>query len=166
MIATAPLHPRSKPRKGLRLVALFEAGKGLLVLLVGFGLLRVVHEDLEQVAEDIVRSFHLNPANRYPHIFIELAGRYGNVKLWLLAAMALAYSALRLVEAYGLWGGRRWAEWLAAASGAIYIPLEVYELAHRPSWIKVGTLTMNVAIVAYMAWVLWRARENGEAQRH
>ena len=42
---------------------------------------------------------------------------------------ALTYSAIRFTEAYGLWRERRWAEWLSAVSGAIYLPFEIYELA-------------------------------------
>ncbi len=39
---------------------MFEVSKGLLVLLVGFGLLSVVDQDLAQVAEDPVGHVHLN----------------------------------------------------------------------------------------------------------
>ena len=89
--------------KGERLIAVFEAAKGTIVLLVGFGLLAVVHQDAQSVAEELVYTLHLNPAKRYPHIFLEAAERYSDVRLWLLAALAFGYVALRLAEAYGLW---------------------------------------------------------------
>jgi uncharacterized membrane protein (DUF2068 family) len=146
------------PRRGEQLVAVFEAAKGLLVLIVGFGLLSVVHRDLEQVAEQLVGHFHLNPASRYPRIFLDVADRFADLRMWLLAVFAFGYASLRLAEAFGLWRGRRWAEWLAAASGAIYVPIEIYELFTGPSWIKVATLTANIAIVAYMSRVLWQSR--------
>jgi uncharacterized membrane protein (DUF2068 family) len=143
--------------RGERLVALFEALKGLLVLLVGFGLLSVVNEDVGQLAEALVGHFHLNPASRYPRIFLEAALRVSDLRLWVLALLAFAYASLRLVEAYGLWRARRWAEWLAVASGSIYVPIEIYELFSGLSWIKVATLTANLAIVVYMSRVLWRS---------
>ena len=143
---------------GVRVVAVFEAAKGLLILLAGLGLLSLVHQDLQALAEDLVRHFHLNPASRYPRIFLELADRAADLRLWLLAALAFAYAGLRLVEAYGLWRGRRWAEWLAVASGAIYVPIEIYELFSGVTPLKAGTLALNVAIVAYMGWMLWTAR--------
>jgi len=65
--------------------------------------------------------------------------------------LALAYSCVRLIEAYGLWRDRAWAKWLAALSGAIYVPFELYELYLGPSGIKVAALVLNVAVVAYMA---------------
>ena len=56
--------------RGVYIVAWFEAAKGGLVLLVGFGLLALVHQDIQAMAEQLVRRFHLNPANHYPQIFI------------------------------------------------------------------------------------------------
>ena len=145
---------------GVRVIAALEAAKGLVILLAGFGLLHFVHQDLQTLAEELVRHFHLNPASRYPRIFLDLADRVADVRLWLLALMAFAYASLRLVEAYGLWRHRRWAEWLAAASGAIYVPIEIYELFTGATALKVATLALNIAIVAYMGWTLWSARRD------
>ena len=44
--------------RGVRLVAVFEALKGALVLGVGLGLLSLVHHDLQAVAERLVRHSH------------------------------------------------------------------------------------------------------------
>jgi uncharacterized membrane protein (DUF2068 family) len=63
---------------------------------------------------------------------------------------------VRFTEAYGLWRERAWGEWVAAASGAIYVPFELYELARGISWIKLAALALNLAIVAFMAYALWR----------
>jgi uncharacterized membrane protein (DUF2068 family) len=98
-----------KLSRGIRLVALFEGAKGALILLAGFGLLALVHRDLQDVADELVRRFHLNPARHYPRIFIEAAGKTTDTRLWLLAGAALLYAVFRFVEAYGLWRERRWA---------------------------------------------------------
>jgi uncharacterized membrane protein (DUF2068 family) len=82
------------------------------------------------------------------------------VRLWLLALLAFGYAVLRIAEAYGLWRGRRWAEWFAVASGGIYVPIEIYELFHGLSKIKVGMLTVNVGIVLFMGVALCRSRRN------
>jgi uncharacterized membrane protein (DUF2068 family) len=145
---------------GVRVIAAFEAAKGLLILFAGLGLLSIIHHDLQSLSEEVVRHFHLNPASRYPRIFLELADRFADVRLWLLAALAFGYAGMRLVEAYGLWHARRWAEWLAVASGAIYVPIEIYELFSGLSPLKVGTLALNVAIVAYLGWTLWAVRRD------
>ena len=137
-------------------MALFEALKGAIVLIAGFGLAGLVHRDAELAAEQLIGRLHLNPAKKFPRVFLELAANASDSQLWGLAALALAYALLRFTEAYGLWFGRRWAEWIAAVSDAIYVPVEIYELARGVSWIKAGALLLNAAVVAYMCYVLWR----------
>ena len=114
--------------------------------------------DVQALAEAMVDRLHLDAAKGYPRIFLQLAENISNAQLWMLAALAAAYSALRFLEAYGLWRGRRWAEWLAALSGGIYVPVEIYELARHVTWIKVGALLLNAAVVAYMIWLLASSR--------
>ncbi len=144
--------------QGLRAVAALEAAKGMVVLLTGFGLFALLHRDVQRLAELLVAHAHLNPASHTPRVFVELAGRLDDARLLQLAAAALAYSGLRMVEAYGLWHGRAWAEGLAAASGAIYLPFELDELARRPGLLSAGLLAINLAIVAFMVYSLKRRR--------
>ena len=143
---------------GVRAVAVFEAAKGLLVVMAGFSLLSLVHHDAQHAAETIVRHLHLNPARHYPRVFIEAAGRVSNSRLWLLAGGAFAYSLVRFVEAYGLWHLRRWAEWFAILSGGLYLPVEIYELIRRPTRVKSVILLGNLLVVAYLLYVRERAR--------
>ena len=138
----------------MRAVALMEALKGGIVLGAGFGLLSLLHHDIRHAATAFVTRLHLAPDNHYAGVFLDAAAKLNDTRLWALAAFALAYSVLRFSEGYGLWFGRRWGLWLGAVSGAIYVPVEVYELWHRPGFIKVGTLLFNVAVVAYLVWTL------------
>ncbi len=149
--------------RGVYIVAWFEAAKGGLVLLVGFGLLALVHQDIQAMAEQLVQRFHLNPASRYPQIFIHALSAATDARLWFLAGTALAYAIIRFIEAYGLWREKRWAEWFAAASGGIYIPIELYELWQGVTWAKTCMLVLNTVIVAYMSHVLWQTRRRGGA---
>ncbi len=116
---------------GLRTVSIFEAAKGLIVLLAGLGLLSLVHRDAQRVAEEIVRVLHLNPAHHYPNIFIDIARNLTDGRLWALSAGALAYSTVRFVEAYGLWHERPWAEWFAVLSAGIFLPDGMYWHSRR-----------------------------------
>jgi uncharacterized membrane protein (DUF2068 family) len=133
-----------------RAVAIFEATKGVLVLTAGLGLLELIHRDLQSAAGDLVAHLHLNPAQRYPRIFLQLAGRPTERRMIWLALGASLYALMRLIEAYGLWHGRRWASWFAAISGGIYIPYEVHELAARPNALAGGALLVNVLVVIVM----------------
>jgi uncharacterized membrane protein (DUF2068 family) len=139
---------------GVRTIALFEAGKGALVLLAGLGLLALVHRDVQAFAERLVRLSHLDPASHFPHIFLDAAARMDDAHLWALAAAATAYALVRGVEAYGLWFERRWAEWFALVSAGLYVPVELYELLHRASWLKAGLLSTNLLVIAYLGYAL------------
>jgi uncharacterized membrane protein (DUF2068 family) len=140
--------------KTLRAIAIFEGAKGALVLAAGFGLLLLAHRDLQALAERAVEHLHLDPASHYPRIFIDLAARTTDTRLWLLALGAVAYAAVRFTEGYGLWKARPWAEWFAAASGAIYMPFEVHRILHGSGWHAAVALALNAAIVAVMLYAL------------
>jgi uncharacterized membrane protein (DUF2068 family) len=142
----------------VRAVALFEAAKGTLVILTGFGALSLIHHDAQRFAEQLVGHLHLNPAKHYPRIFIDTAANLTDTRLWRLAALAAMYGLIRFIEAYGLWLGRRWAEWFAAVSGGIYIPFEIYELLQGATWLALGALVVNVLIVGLMIHTLLRVQ--------
>lgn len=133
---------------------MFEAAKGLLVLVAGLGLLEMIHHDLQAAAGDLVAHLHLNPASHYPRIFLELMARTTNRRMAWLAVGAALYALLRFVEAWGLWRERRWAEWFAAVSAAIYIPFEVRALLRHSNRLAAGALVINLLVVYVMLQAL------------
>jgi len=143
-------------RKVVKSVALFEATKGIIVVLAGFGLLSLLHHDLRALAIALVGRLHLDPTHHYARGFIDAAANTTDSRLWFAAVIGFVYAAFRFVEAYGLWFCRTWAEWLALISGGIYLPLEVYELFRRLTWMRVSALVANLVVVALIALVLWR----------
>jgi uncharacterized membrane protein (DUF2068 family) len=156
--------PRHKAPVGLRTVALFEAAKGLLVLLVGIGFVSLIDRDAETVAEKIIHVFHMNPARHFPTVILDAASNLTDTKLWWYALAALTYSTVRLVEAYGLWHERAWAEWFAIVSCGVYMPIELREIIKQygqmsqdlPNHLWVGVLVflVNLGIVIYLACLL------------
>ena len=143
---------------GIRMVALFEAAKGLIVIMVGCGLLALIHRDVQAVAEEIVRLLHINPSRHFPRVFLDAAGAATDARLWALALAAMLYAAVRFAEAYGLWHGRSWAEWFAILTGGIYLPIELYELTVSVTIVKVAVFAINLFIVAWLSLVRWQAR--------
>ena len=116
----------------------------------------LIHHDVQRFAEQLIAHTHLNPANGYPRIFLDLAGKLSDAKLLALAGLALAYAVIRLAEAYGLWFDRRWAQWLGAVSGGIYLPIEIYELFQHASWVKLIVFLANLGIVMFLVQRLAR----------
>jgi uncharacterized membrane protein (DUF2068 family) len=81
---------------------------------------------------------------------IERAFSLQSTTLDLVGAVFAVYAIVEGVEAFGLWYQRRWAEYLTFIVTTSLIPLEVYELVHRLSPLKVLTLVINLAVVAYL----------------
>ena len=70
--------------------------------------------------------------------------------LYLAGAGIAAYAGLEAIEAFGLWHGRRWAEYLTFVSTAIFVPYEIWELTKSISALKVVALVVNLAILVYL----------------
>ncbi len=141
-------------KKGLRAVAILEASKGIVSLLVAFGIHALAGHNLRNLAELIVSRLHLNPASHLSSVFIDAASGLTEAKIMIFTIGAMAYSMIRFVEAYGLWRSQVWTEWFALVSGAIYIPFELYEIIFRTSIISIGAFIINIIVVGYMAYVI------------
>lgn len=162
-------HTKSEKRTGgreagLRTVALFEGAKGALVLLTGCGLLLLIHKDLHHAAAALIRHLHFNPASKYPRIFLDLADRTSDANLWFMACAAAIYSAVRFAEAIGLWLDRRWAEWFGLLTGAMYLPIELFELIKKLSWPRITVFAVNAFVVAYL--LMYTLSKRPKAQKH
>ena len=127
----------------------------MLALLAAAGLFYFIPRDFRHIAVELVGRLHLNAGKSYPDVFSRILEDTSNAQLWLIGALVLVYAAVRFAEAYGLWRERRWAEWLAALSGGIYVPVEIYELTRGVTWIKLAALILNACVVAYLCVVLW-----------
>ena len=66
--------------------------------------------------------------------------------------------SVRLSEAYGLWYRRRWAEVFAVVTGALYIPVEIYELIERVTVVRIVVFLVNALIVAFLGRAWWRSK--------
>ena len=145
--------------ESIRAIAVFEAVKGALVLAAGFGLLSLLHKDAHRIACEFLSRLHLNPAQKYQKIFIDLADNITDSRLWFFAGLALIYSAFRFVEGYGLWKEKVWGEWLAVISGTIYLPIEIYEVCFKVSFVNVFALVANIVVVGVIAYVLIQKKQ-------
>ena len=151
-------HPVAK-RRALRTIALFEAIKGLTAFAASLGLLSLLHHDLHRLAEALIGHFGLDPGDHYPSIILHYADVLADANLRSLVLLAAGYVLLRFCEAYGLWYERTWGQWLGALSGALYVPFELRHLMHRPSAASAAVLLINLLVIGFLAWQLWRERQ-------
>jgi uncharacterized membrane protein (DUF2068 family) len=142
-------------RASLRWVAAFEAAKGILALAAASAAFEFFQmAGAQKMAEQLVSHFHLNPASGYPRVLLAAASHLDNIHLLALGFGALTYTVIRLVEAYGLWRGRRWAWVLGMTSAALYLPVEIFELVKHANAMELLVFIANILILI----VLWRGR--------
>jgi uncharacterized membrane protein (DUF2068 family) len=134
----------------LRFAAVFEAAKGILVFATACAIFKFIHTDVQVAAEQLVSRFHMNPASLYPRIFLEIASNLNDTRLLALGFGGIAYAVVRLVEAYGLWYGKRWAWTFGMISAGLYIPIEIFELAKRANWAEAVLFLVNLLILVVL----------------
>ena len=139
---------------GLRTIAIFEAAKGIAVIMLCAVLLSLLKKDLSTVVDHVTEWLRLNPDSRIADWFYDLAERTTGRGIWTAAGVGLVYSTCRLAEAYGLWNQRHWAEWFAVISGALYVPFEIYALVSHPGWKPLALVIGNLIVVLYVTSIL------------
>jgi hypothetical protein len=150
----------------LRTIAVYKLGKVLLLLATAYGVLRL--QDASLIARIYSWASALPSGLEQDFLLRGLAWFSGlsERRVQALGFVTLAYAAVFAVEGIGLWMRRRWAEWLTTVVTASLIPLEIWELLHKPSIGKAAVLIINAAIVAYLLWQLRSTREAWEAERN
>ena len=143
---------------GLKAIAVFEAVKGALAVLACLAVVDLLQHDVQALVGQLIAWLGLDPEEHLSELLLHYAERLPTLNLHTLALLALGYSGLRLVEAWGLWRARTWAQYLGAASGGLYIPFEVREWWQQPDWLTTGVIVLNAGIVGYLLWHLWQPR--------
>jgi len=138
------------------LIAAFKLLKGLALLAVGIAVHMLANKNLVAEAQHWVDLFRVDPHNHYLHLLLEKLTTVDAHKLHALSLGTFVYSALFLTEGVGLFLRKRWAEFLTVISTAGLIPLELYELFHKPTFTRAILLLVNVAVVAYLIFEIRR----------
>lgn len=73
-------------------------------------------------------------------------------RLYVYGTAFCAYSAINAVEAFGLWMERRWAAYLTLVEVTVLLPVEIWELVAKISYLKIAALVVSMAIIAYLLW--------------
>lgn len=154
MSAADPMAPAAPPARFglLRTIALYKLLKVMLLILAAYGEIRL---------HDVTLSAKLLSwaANRPHGLEHDLVTRglvwfsgLSESRIHALRFVTLTYAAVFAVEGVGLWMERRWAEWVTTIITASLIPLELWELVHRPSIGAALVLVANMLIAGYLYW--------------
>jgi uncharacterized membrane protein (DUF2068 family) len=145
----------------LVLIALFKLGQALLFVAIGVGALRLVGKDLGDALTNLANHLRFNPESRLVNFVLEKASLVDDRMLRRLSAVFFLYAALDLAEGIGLYLEKMWGEFLTLIITASFLPLEIYEVMRRVTWIRVSLLTINTLVLLYLAKVIWE-RQRGK----
>jgi uncharacterized membrane protein (DUF2068 family) len=138
------------------LIAVFKLLKGVVLLAVGIGGLRLLHKDVAAIADHWINAFRGDPHNRYLHWLLAKLPMVDDRKLKELSVGTFVYSAIFLTEGTGLALGKRWAEYFTIVTTASFLPLELYEIFRHATIAKGVALAVNIAVVLYLVRELRR----------
>src|SRR5215471_20458939 len=154
MSSERSVHTASKrtPANGrlLRIIAVFKFLKATLLIALSAGLFRMLHQDLGMRLEHWVHAMRLDPGNRYIEHALLRVSDLSPAQIKRIGLVGLLYAGLFLVEGTGLWLQRRWGEWVTVVLTGMLVPVEMYEIFHRPTAVKVLVLLVNLGIVFYL----------------
>ena len=153
---------------GLAVIAVFKVVKGLLLLLLGLGLLKLVHAEIATLFSLLIEALHLNADSRLIHALVLKVDALQPHSVLLAALVSLGYAGMLLVEGVGLWLEFTWAAYLTVVSTSLLLPFELYEIFEQVSILRVGVLLLNLAIVLYLISQLKRhtLRSRAHLPRH
>jgi uncharacterized membrane protein (DUF2068 family) len=164
----------------LRLLAAERFIRGLLLVALSYGIYKFngARDSLQRVFDSYLPTLRpladklgIDLQSTGPVRMIDKALHTAHGTLTLVAIGVLAYGALELVEGVGLWLMKRWGEYVAVVGTSIFLPLEVYELLDKVTWLRLVAFAVNVFAVVYLLWTkrLFGLRGGHEAfvaQRH
>ncbi len=141
---------------GLAVIAVFKVVKGVLLLLLGLGLLKLVHAEIATLFSLLIEALHLNAGSRIVHALVLKVDALQPHSVLLAGFVSLGYAAMLLVEGIGLWLELTWAAYLTVVSTSLLLPFELYEVIEQVSMLRVGVLLLNLVIVFYLVSQLKR----------
>jgi uncharacterized membrane protein (DUF2068 family) len=144
--------------RGVVVIGAFKLLKGLLLLAVGIGALRLMHKDVAVFISNLADFFRIDPDNEWINRLLEKTEGLNSRRLQFIGVGSFCYSGLLIIEGVGLLLRKHWAEYMVIILTASLIPLEIYGLVKHASALKIAVLLVNIAIVVYLVHVVRKQR--------
>ena len=150
--------------RGLLLIGLFKLGKAILFFSLGLGAIHLLHKDIGDEVMRLATALKFDPESKFVTILLDKADLIDAHRLKQIGVATFAYSALALTEGIGLMLEKVWAEYLTLCLTVSFLPWEVYELAREPNLFRLSLLIINLAVLAYLLWLLRRKKVAAEVR--
>jgi uncharacterized membrane protein (DUF2068 family) len=144
------LRMKSSNNAMIRLIAAFKLLKAILLIAVGVGALKLLHQDAADSLDRWAAMLGFDPGNQYVANALQKLANLTPNKIKGLGVGSFVYAGLFLIEGVGLWMVRRWAEWFTVIVTSSLVPVEIYEIHRHPSPVKILVLMINLAVAGYL----------------
>lgn len=155
--------PHAKRDRGLLLIGIFKLAKAIFFFCIGAGALHLINKDLGDEVTRLATKLRFDPESRFVSLILDKVDLIDAHRLRQISVATFAYSALALTEGIGLLLEKVWAEYLTLILTISFLPWEMYELIRKPDWFHFGLLIINLAVLAYLVWLLRRKKLLGAA---
>jgi uncharacterized membrane protein (DUF2068 family) len=154
----AKQHTQGSERRHLHdrwliIIGTFKILEGLLFVLLGLGVVRLLHRDIGDMLLRAAMALRLDPESHFVNLLLDQVQLLTPHKMRLISAGIFLKAGLDFVEGIGLALEQTWAEWLTIGLTASFLPWEIFEIAKRFTWVKVGVTLLNVLVLIYLLWV-------------
>jgi uncharacterized membrane protein (DUF2068 family) len=156
-----PNQKRKSPR-GLRIIAAVKLFKGVLLLGISLGVFHLVNRDLPEVAQRLTYALNIDPENHYARLFLQKVVDVQPQTLRRVGLWSLLYSSILLTEGTGLWLNTHWAKYMTILATGAFVPEEIILCARKFTWLKLGALVLNLAILMYVIQLVWPRKKADE----
>jgi uncharacterized membrane protein (DUF2068 family) len=145
---------------GLVAIAIFKLAKSIFFFCLGIGAFHMMHKDLSDEALRLATALRFDPEGRITSLLMEKVTLIDPHRLREIGFATFGYSLIALSEGVGLMLEKVWAEYLTLSLTVMFLPWELYELARSPSWVRLGLLLINLAVLGYLLWLLERKKKD------
>ena len=132
------------------LIGIFKLAKASLLLVVAFGALSLLDDRTRTETMHRISQLSSDSHFRVLERLANMVGIATKGRIEMVSLGAIFYAALFTTEGIGLLMQKRWAEYFTSIVTASFIPLEIYEIVHRPDILKVSILAINIAVLIYL----------------
>jgi uncharacterized membrane protein (DUF2068 family) len=140
--------------RALRVIAAYKLIKVLGLIIVAIAAFDLVQSQRVVALADWIMQLPIHQGHPHVVALVDKLLGLGPRKFIAIGTVSCIYASVFLIEGWGLWREKRWAEYLTVIVTASLIPLEIWEIFHHFTWLKIFALALNAAIVWYLIHLL------------
>ncbi len=148
---------------GFRIIGAFKLVGAILLFGAGIGVYKLAGRDVSETLEEMAATYRLDPHSHFFHAAISWVSGIDRAKLRAIGVGTFFYAMLYAAEGIGLVLEKAWGGYLTVVVTGALIPLEVWEVVHKPEPKRITVLVVNVAILIYVIWKLIQERRAAKA---